>query len=361
MDFNSLTAIAPALIRAGVSVELRSAPGRGKSEWVRESLMPLMRSLYPDDDIGYHELFLATQAPPDLVGLPFKGEITFDGKRIAVTDPTAPTWFIDDNGRPLTSYKRGVLFLDEYGQGQADVKAASAELLLRKRIGKWQLPDGWLVVAASNRTSDRSGVTKSLDFVINRRVEIDITDDLASWETWAHKNNVEPLFVAFAAQNPHIVFSDGVPEKQGPWCTPRSLVLCSKIMSQLNPGGNIPTDPAAIELASGMIGMGAAQQLFAFVRLAHELPAFADIVADPDGSPVPQKPDAQMLAIYELAARVTEQTVAPVLKYVERFPKEFGATFARTTCMRVPELVMTVAFSDYCARNSSLINVLNAA
>ena len=361
MDFNSLTTIAPALIRAGVSVELRSAPGRGKSEWVRNTLLPLMRSIYPNDDVGYHELFLATQTPPDLVGLPFKGEITHDGKRITVTDPTAPTWFVDDNGKPLTAYKYGVLFLDEYGQGPADVKAASAELLLRKRIGKWQLPDGWLVVAASNRTSDRSGVTKSLDFVINRRVEIDITDDLASWEAWAHKNDVDPLFVAFAAQNPHIVFSEGVPDKQGPWCTPRSLVLCSRLLSAINPGGNIPTDAATIELASGMIGSGAAQQLFAFVRLAHELPAFDEIVANPDTCRVPQMPDAQMLSVYELAARVNDKTCAPVLTYIERFPKEFGATFARTACLRMPELVMTTAFADYCARNSSLINVLHAA
>lgn len=361
MNFTQLTTVTPGLIRAGVSIELRSAPGRGKSQWVYEEMLGIMREMYPDETIGFSEMFLATQTPPDLIGLPFKGDLTFEGKSMTITDPTAPAWFITDEGKPVTAYKHGILFLDEYGQGQADVKAASAELLLRKRLGKWVLPEGWMVIAASNRTSDRSGVTKSLDFVINRRLEIEITDDLAAWETWAHKTKLDPLFVAFAAQNPHIVFSDGVPEKQGPWCTPRSLVLCAKMLRGITPHGNMPTDPTTIELVSGMIGMGAAQQLFAFIRLSHELPDFKDIVADPTNAPLPKKPDAQMLSIYELSSRVNETNLRPVLTYIERFPKEFGATFARTTCARVPELVMTDAFSDYCAKNASLINVLHAA
>lgn len=361
MNFTNLTTMIPGLIRAGVSIELRSAPGRGKSQWVYDEMLPTMRSMYPGERVGYSELFLATQTPPDLVGLPFKGELTFEGKSMTITDPTAPAWYITEEGLPVTAYKHGILFLDEYGQGQADVKAASAELLLRKRLGKWVLPEGWIVVAASNRTSDRSGVTKSLDFVINRRLEIDITDDLGAWETWAHKNKLDPLFVAYAVQNPHIVFSDGVPEKQGPWCTPRSLALCAKVLRGITPTGNIPTDATTIELTAGMIGMGAAQQLFAFIRLSHELPKFSDIIADPDNAPLPKKPDAQMLSIYELSARVDENNVKQVLTYIERFPKEFGATFARTTCARVPELVMTSAFSDYCARNASLINMLHAA
>jgi len=348
----------PVYADAGNSIELISAPGRGKSQTVR-ALVDMM-SQRDGEEWGYADLFLATQTPPDLIGFQFKGEVTYDGKQFPITDPTAPTWFITESGLPVFAYKRGVLFLDEFGQGQTDVKAAAAELLLNKRIGKWRLPDGWIVIAASNRTSDRSGVTKSLDFVINRRKEIHISDDVEGWLDWADTSGVMPLTKAFAAQNPQVVFTDGVPEKQGPWCTPRSLVMADKELrahAHAN-GGAIPTDPLTIEDVSGIIGQAAAAQYFAFVRLESELPKYEKIVADPDGTKIPEKPDAQMLICYNLAHRVTSKDADAIIKYVQRLPKDFSVTFVKTACTREPTLITKPSFMKWVGENASLLAVI---
>ena len=348
----------PAYARAGISIELISAPGRGKSETIT-SLVDMMSQI-DGEEWGYADLFLATQTPPDLMGFQFKGEVTYDGKQFPITDPTAPTWFITKSGLPVFAYKRGILFLDEFGQGQTDVKAAAAELLLNKRIGKWRLPDGWIVVAASNRTSDRSGVTKSLDFVINRRKEIHISDDLDSWLDWAATSGVMPLTMAFAAANPQIVFSEGVPEKQGPWCTPRSLVMADRDLQALasENDGTMPTDPLAIEDVAGTIGQAAAAQYFAFVRLEQEMPKYEKIIADPKGTRVPDKPDAQMLVCYNLAHRVTSKDADQVIEYVKRLPKDFSVTFVKTACNREPTLVTKPGFMKWIGENASLLAVI---
>lgn len=358
MHFNALRRIMPALLNSGVSLELISAPGRGKSEFVEDTID--IMSKRDSKQWGFATAFLATYTPPDLIGYIMKGERPGpNGKPVATSEATLPGWMITQSGNPVWEYERGILFLDEFGQASTDVKAAAAELLLNRKLGPHKLPDGWSVIAASNETKHRSGVTKSLDFVINRRQEIHITDDLQSWEDWAFRKGIDPLFISFANQNPNIVFSDGVPEKQGPWCTPRSLVLCHNNLSGLREDDEkLPTDNEAIELASGMIGQAAAAQLFTHIKLGHEMPDIADIIKDPKKVKVPSKPDACILITYNLAARINEKIAEPVITYMERMPKEFAVTFAKAACRRDSTLVYHDAFVEWSNRNASLMTAL---
>jgi hypothetical protein len=353
---------------AGIAVQLKSAPGRGKSEFVKQLVAKLSKR--DGFEWGFATCFLATMTPPDLMGYMFKGERDFGDGPLTVTEPTLPLWMITTQGKPTSHYKRGILFLDEYGQGEADVKRASAELLLNKQLGPWVLGgdnnDGWGIIAASNRASDRSGVTKEFDFVINRRGEYDISDDIHAWEEWANTNGVSPLTIAFAMQNPQIIFSDGVPDKQGPWCTPRSLVMLDRKMQVKQKRiGHFPDDAKTVEGAMGLIGAGAAQY-FAFVRLEKEMPKFEDIIANPTKVKVPKKPDAQMLVVYNLAHRVTAKTLPQVIDYIENggggegMGKEFAVTFAKAACKRTPELVIEPALRKWSTQNASLMAALTA-
>lgn len=354
MNFTELKRVLPSMLNSGVSYELVSAPGRGKSEFIEQLIKQL--SARDGEPWGLSTLFLATMTPPDLIGYLFKGERTYEGKTVTITDPTLPMWMMSSEGLPLWHYKRGILFLDEFGQAQTDVKAAAAELMRVGQVGTWRIPPGWTVIAASNRMSDRSAVTKSLDQVINRRLEVIITDDLQSWENWAFESGIDPLFISFANQYPNVVFSEGVPEKQGPWCTPRSLVMLSRVLDTLRDDkGRLPVDKLAVELAGGMIGQAGAAQLFAHIRLGHEMPDYADIVKDPMKCKVADKPDANILITYNLAARVSVEDIDPVVKYMMRLPKEFAVTFAKAACNRVPALIHSKAIEDWAQKNSTLM------
>ena len=349
-------------IDAGIAVELESPPGIGKSEFVDQLVKKL--SLRDNEEWGYSKMFLATQQPTDLIGYQFKGERTWDGETVAVTEPTVPLWQITQTGKPTWAYKRGIIFLDEYGQGEADTKRASAELLLNKQIGPWRLGGqyrkGWGVIAASNRAKDRSGVTKGFDFVINRRKLYNVTPSVEAWVDWATANDVTPLSIAFAVQNPTLVFADEVPEKQGPWCTPRSLVMQDRSMKVKQERlGFFPDDAKTIEGAMGLIGPTAAQY-FAFVRLEKEMPKFEAIIRDPQGAKLPTKPDSQMLVVFNLAHRVEAKNIKPVIEYIERMPKEFAVTFAKAACKRNHSLVIDPSMRAWSATNASLMAALTA-
>ena len=307
---------------------------------------------------GFTTLFLATYTPQDLMGymVPAKQE---DGSIISKF--TTPPWMITTdkagNQRHINSFQRAIVFLDEYGQGDGDTKRVSAQLLLKGEVGPHKLKPGIGVIAASNRATDRSGVTKDFDFVINRRMEIGIADNIDAWLEWALTNKVSPMTMSFANQNPTIVFSDGVPEKQGPWCTPRSLVMVDKLLQTkaARNGGVIPEDPTTVEAIQGLIGAGAATALMIFVKLEREMPKYEEIVKRPMDTKVPSKPDSQMLVCYNLAHRVQQDDAEAVIKYVERMPKEFAVTFATAACKKTPMIVRTPAFQAWTKANSSLM------
>jgi hypothetical protein len=80
------------------------------------------------------------------------------------------------------------LFVDEADKMETDAKEIVGEGCLSGRFGPHQLPPGWIVWMAGNRAGDRSGSTKELVHLINRRREIDVTDDLESLLNWMNEN-----------------------------------------------------------------------------------------------------------------------------------------------------------------------------
>jgi len=346
----------PAYLDAGIACTLISAPGRGKSEAVHQ----LINELSERDGFqwGLVEMFLATQNPTDMSGLLFKGTLESNGQTYTIADPTLPRWMITTEGKPLWEYKRGIIFLDEYGQAEGDTKRVSAELMLNRRIAPWQAPDGWGVVAATNRANDRSGVTKDFDFVINRRGELHISDDPEGWTEYANQKGVHPDIVAFAETNKSVVFQDGVPDKQRPWCTPRSLLMMERIARQLSPDGGktLPVDEQAIEIYSGIIGEPETVQFLTTMRMKGELPSYAEIVADPENAHLPSKPDARMLACYILAGDLKPTDFGAAITYVSRMPKEFALTFIKAAVKRDMKLALSKDFDKWAKNNTNLIN-----
>ncbi len=331
-----------------LSTLLVSGPGLGKSSVVEQAAAELSSQL--GEPVGCRTFHLTTVEPPDVrgFGLPDK---TTDGKRIMTF--TQPPWAVR-----ATDPRYGFLFLDELGQASHDVQKPAAELLLHRRVGDYALPgvegqpagDGpcWIVVAASNREKDRSGVMRELAFVTNRRMAIDIQPDLGAWVEWAEKTGVHPLAIAFAKWKPGVVFTDAIPEKPGPFCTPRSLVMVSQLIGEYD-------DEMFTEAAFGLVGEGAGSELIAFLRVASKVPKFEEIVANPKSTPVPEKPDASFAVMQMISHHVSDKTAKAAFEYLKRMPREFQVAGLRATFGRCPELVRGPQFAQWLRENKDLV------
>ena len=371
-----------ALIEAGNAPLLVSGSGVGKSQIARQMFTEIKtRDAKQGISWGFGQIFLATQTPPDLIGYQFKGEKKFDYgngdiRTVAVTDPTIPLWMLSDEGKPASMYDRFFLMIDEYGQGEADVKKAAAEIFLNGGTSPWYLPQGSVRIAASNEGS-RYGVSKDFDFCIARRTRIDIKGDARIWvEDFADKEylyqgrawRTSPVIKAWAMANPTLLF-EPEPAKQGPWCNPRALTAADRYLQvklkQVD--GNISTlldkshQSVLIETLAGTIGMPATQSVMSHLQFKLELPSYEAVTSDPTGCPVPTKADLQMLMAYELAGLTQEKDLAGCIQYMQRLPKDMGITYITALLRRdYKTLVNHPAMQGWIAKNGSFVSLIAA-
>lgn len=119
--------------------------------------------------IGMIDLRLGQMEGSDIRGLPDKQEIGGTLRTVFLPPAELPIGGMtslevfetleaieDDDERKQTELKlqtrhtRGYLFLDEVNRAQDDVLQAIFQLILDRRVGQYQLPDGWDIVMASN-------------------------------------------------------------------------------------------------------------------------------------------------------------------------------------------------------------------
>lgn len=355
MKLNDVFPEMPIWYEEGASIYLKSAPGLGKTSVMLEA--PRVLGKATGKKIGVVVIQGPLLTPGDAVGYLMPKHTN---NRLE-SEYTQPYWFRTYGGEHLEDFDGGIIFCDEMDKADTDVKKVLGECALSGRLGPHKLNGGWRLWGAGNRSEDRSGSTKELDHLINRRREIEIQPDLTSLIDWMDANGAMPLTKSFTQQHPDIVLSGKVPDKQGPWCTPRSLMMVDKYMSikARHNGGTLQADPITIENVQGNIGV-AAQQYFAHVKLQLEMPAYKDIIAAPDKAKCPLgKPDALMLVCYNVAHYVSKDDAGQAIKYIERMPKEFAVTFAKAAIKRDNSLVLAPAFRNWAAQNASLMALIN--
>ena len=205
-----------------------------------------------------------------------------------------------------------------------------------------------MVIACSNRERDRSGVQRELAFVTNRRMLIKIDPHLDTWVEWAEAHNIHYVAVAFAKARPGLVFTDTVPEKSGPYCTPRTLVKLSYLINAL------PRE-LLTEVAAGYLGEGVGAEFIAFMRVVDSLPTYEEIIANPKTARVPDKPDASYAAMQMVSQRIDDATSGKAFEYLRRMGKEFQVAGVKAALRRAPALASAPGFGQWIAENKSLV------
>lgn len=326
------------------AIHMISGPGLGKSSIVNQLSVELGKEMKVP--FMNQEFFLNSKEAPDVGGYGLPDD-DVDGEKIMVWT-RAP--FMPKADDP----QHGFVFLDEFKQSQHDVQKVSAELLLNGKVNNSQLPLTYMVLAASNREGDRSGVGRELAFVTNRTMELNIEPDLDSWVEWAEKEGIHWGAIAFAKRFPGKIFKDAVPEKPGPFCTPRSFVQTSRLMDVID-------QDLFVEAAGGLIGEGTAAEFIAFMRVVEELPTYEQIVRDPEGTKVPKidRPDALYAAMQMVAHMVTPETAVQALTYICRMPKEFQVAGLRAAMRKSPHILTSKDFAVWCRDNQELIKSAN--
>jgi hypothetical protein len=297
-------------------------PGVGKSSLVREAARKA--------GLEVIDLRAVLLDPVDLRGLP---RIENDA---ALWCPPA---FLPKEGQ-------GGLFLDELAQAAPLVQSACLSITLDRRIGEYQLPEGWAVVAASNRQEDRAGAHRLISPLLNRFVHLDLEVSPDDWQEWAVRENVAAEVRSFLRYRPALLFQFEPTGNQRSFPTPRSWHFASQVL---------PSTPSHLlhPVLSGCVGEGPAAEFVAFARLCKDLPDVDRVLAQPLTAPVPHEPAvvyALVGALVERCRRADPATLTAFAQYAVRLPDEYGVLAMRDALALDSRLLSRPAAQAWLAR-----------
>jgi MoxR-like ATPase len=325
MDLQTARTALDAFISANIPVFLWGAPGVGKSDTVRTLADQMKLPLF--------DVRATLLDPVDLRGVPHVA----NGK----TQWAAPGFLPDEN----RDGPAGILFLDELNAAPPSVQVACYQLVLDRRVGEYDLPDGWRIIAAGNRQSDRAAAQRMPTALANRFAHIDIEPDLDAWCAWAAKTDLNPLVAAFIRFRPELLHDmRGADLRAFP--TPRAWAQVSRI-------ANVP-EGVRFALVAGLVGEAAAAEFEGFVRIWQSLPPINTVLADPQGAPVPSDPATLYAITAALSRKVDRSTFGAALVYASRIPREFAIVLAVDAVKRAPELCETAAFVAWANANQDI-------
>ena len=301
-------------------------PGAGKSDTVRQAAAAQNRAL-----IDVRAVLLD---PVDLRGLP-----SINGDSRAHWCPPA---FLPNGGT-------GVLFLDELNAAPPLTQAACYQLVLDRALGEYRLPDGWTVVAAGNRETDKAVTSRMPSPLANRFVHLDFEVNLDDWVAWALKAGIKTEVIAFLRFRPGLLHQFDPKRNDKSFPTPRSWEFVSRILKS--------SPPADLEfpLVSGAVGEGPAAEIVGFLRIFRNLPNPDLVLMNPETAPVPTGPAELYALAGALARKATDQTMERLVKYANRLPSEFSVLLMTDAVTRNPDITSTRAWIEWASAHNDVL------
>jgi hypothetical protein len=259
---------------------------------------------------------------------------------------------------PTSKDKPGILFLDECNGAMPAVASAAYQLILDLRVGNYELPEGWTIIAAGNGREDR-GVTHQMPAPLNNRfVHIDYDLDPAEWHKMAAADGIHPHIRAFLSLKPQALHVFDPKDNPRSFPTPRSWYFVNDFYDKPLPNGNKLGDAATFELVQGTIGKGAGTEFTVFVRDLKDMPVIADILKDPAKTPLPKNHAVMHAVVTTLSDQISKTNFESIMTYVLRLPKEIQVVFMASSLAQPkvrPILVSSKSYATWAAENHSFI------
>lgn len=309
------------------AVMIWGSPGCGKSE--------VVKSVTAEDNLTLIDFRLAMRDPTDIKGFPMP-----DAK-------TKTMKFYRDGELPTEG--KGILFMDEINSATPATQACAMQLTLTGRIGDYVLPEGWSIVAAGNRESDRSVVNRMPSALSDRFVHIDFEVDVDDWAAWAFKSGISSNTISFIRFRRDLLNAFDAKARSFP--TPRSWVMVDRNIIN----SNLDSD-TEFELVKGKVGEAAAGEYIAFIKTIRDMPNLDKILLDPDNQPVPEKKLSILHALATgLSMRTEKNNFDRVMQYMIRLPIEFQVMYVKDSVRRDDAICETRTFQKWVIDHSDVM------
>lgn len=301
-------------------------PGVGKSDGAKQIARKIERET--GKRVYITDVRLNLFNPIDLRGIP----VANPEKTLAVW--LKPKIFDMDPSEEVVN----ILFLDEISAAPQTVQAAAYQITLDRTIGEHALPDNCIVMAAGNRTTDRSVAYRMPNALANRLRHIEVACDFESWSSWAMKNHVHPLVLGFLAYDNSKLYQEEADMDQVAFPTPRSWMFVSNILNLMCQGDDMYEVEEQYSRIAGCVGTGTALEFIGYSKKHNELPMVKDIFAGKRNS-YPNSMDGLYSLIVSMVSYIKNKEALDEIngigdtelenacRYASGFPADYRAFF----------------------------------
>jgi len=317
------------LIDSKIPTFIWGSPGIGKSSIVKQ--------IAKEKNLEFIDLRLSLLDPTDLKGIPF-----FDAKN------SLAVW-AQPNFLPKDKSSSGILFLDEINSAPPSVQAAAYQLVLDRKVGDYELPQNWAIVAAGNQESDRGLVYKMPSPLANRFIHLEMEVNFEDWKVWGYKNSISTEIIAFLNYDNSKLFTFEPNSHQKAFATPRSWEYVDKVLKS-----NI-ANSSLLEVLSGTIGKEVAVNFLSFRKVMNKLPNIADILK---GKEVNFEKDNETL--FALVSGIVssiknKEETENAIKFSFKLPSEFSVMLIKDMQKSGLEVEECEAFEEWVEKFAYLL------
>lgn len=336
MKINEAATLAMTFVSINHPVMLWGSPGIGKSSVVKQIKDKL--TVDTGERWGLVDYRASTRDNVSVMGTPdIHGETT--------------RWRVPDEfPQEARDGKNGILFLDEINTADKPVLRALLGLVLDRWVGDYRLPDGWVIVAAGNLQTDRTGVTAFPRALSNRFAHINVEPDADAAVQYMASVGVDPMVTSFLRWRPALIHDMSGTDQTFP--TPRNWEVVNRLLPSVSDASRLPA-------VTAVVGDGPAAEFEAFVRTYRDLPSLDLVLSNPLQAKLPTSPAGQFAITSGLSRKVQPQTLANAIAYLERVGREYVTAFMMEATNRDPGLSHSPEFVKWAsdAENQADVNI----
>lgn len=249
------------------SLMIWGAPGIGKSS--------VVEAVAKEKDIELIDLRISQLAPTDLRGIP----VPKDDKACWY-----PPEFLPTSGK-------GILFLDEINMAPPAVQGIAQQLILDRKVGSYQVPDGWFIWSAGNRKEDFAAVFDMPAPLANRFIHLEVSTGLEEFKEYALKNKIDDRIISFLNFRPKYLHK--IDKNSPSWPSPRSWAIGNDLIK-----ADLDIDPA--------IGEACASEFRSYCKVYLNLPDIPSILSGKNKPAFPKDLSARYALTCALAVRAKD-------------------------------------------------------
>ena len=298
------------------SVMLWGAPGVGKSQAIRQLAKGIEENT--GKKVVVTDVRLLLFNPIDLRGIP-----------TANADKTLAVWLKPQIFQMNDSDKYvNILFLDELSAAPQSVQAAAYQITLDRVVGEHKLPDNCIVIAAGNRTTDKSVAFKMPKALANRVMHIEVEGSFDSWKQWAVRNGVNGKVVGFLSFRRDYLMGFDSSSDDLAFATPRSWEMVSNLLNTVSDDVD-----KMYNMIAGLVGCGVAVEFRTWASVYDQLPDIKDIFAGKKPR-LPKSTDAMYAMIGSMVEYAREHKndmtkIANSIEFAATMPPDFSTVLMK--------------------------------